>query len=353
MNHDIDINKIYRYLAGECSAEERRHVRQWVEADRENRQAMDALRKIWEVQPLKEVESNLQLAWQQLEQRMEQRQQTSPTIAKKRPHRSIVSKQRLPYASMWLRVAALVVFGFLLALFFAQFKDNEVEKKAAVAMQEVVAKRGHQAELTFSDGTHIVLNAGSRIRFPERFAGDAREVFLEGEAYFEVAHKEGMAFIVQTKNARVKVLGTKFNVKARPAARQVEVAVARGKVAVKSNIADSVNADPTVILTKGQISTVRSGHPPTSPESIDIKDYLAWLRGDFVFDKDSFSKVLRAWERRFDVHFSVKDSSLQSVLFTGKFSNESLEDMLELTSRSLEFTYYRKNQTITILTNNK
>lgn len=355
MKRDVNLNLIHRYLADECTGEERQYVRRWMEADPQNRQAMETLRKIWEVQPRKELESDIRLAWEKLEKQLGQATKTSPEAGKhtqkKRSYRQLSSSS---YASIWLRVAAAIAVAFLLSLFFIDFENSESGKKTEVVMREVVTKRGNQAQLTFSDGTRVVLNAVSRIRFPERFDTDVREVYLEGEAYFEVNHKPGVAFIVRTRDADVKVLGTKFNVKAWSEDKKVEIAVAQGSVSVQSASSGTPNKDSVkdgnseVVLTEGQMSLVRQGLAPTPPQTVNMENYLTWLRGDFVFDQVPFSKVLREWERRFDVNFIVRDSSLLQVAFSGEFRNEPLNEMLRLASESLKFEHYRENRNIVI-----
>src|SRR5699024_6146475 len=114
---------------------------------------------------------------------------------KKRARRRLSPKKRPGHTTVWFRVAAVVILAVLLSLFFVEFSNYQGTGTDEVAMREVVTKRAHQAELTFSDGTIVTLNAASRIRFPERFDTDVREVYLEGEAYFEVAHDAESAFI--------------------------------------------------------------------------------------------------------------------------------------------------------------
>lgn len=349
MEHDVNVNLLHRYLSGECTQEERQHVRRWMEADPENRQAVEGLRKIWEVQPRKELKADIRAAWKRLEEQLEQAPaDAGKSIRRERSYRRSSSG----YASMWLRVAAVIVGAFLLSWFFMDFENTKPGKETETVMREVVTKRGDQAELSFSDGSRVVLNAASRIRFPQQFDSDVREVYLEGEAYFEIHHKPGVAFLVRTEDARIKVLGTKFNVKAWSEDEEVEVAVAQGKVSVQSNSSGHADSggdgNGEVILTEGQMSVVRQGLAPTPPQTVNMNNYLTWLQGDFVFEQVCFSKVLREWERRYDVNFIVQDSSLLQVTFTGEFRNESLDEMLRLASESLKFKYHRENNNVVI-----
>lgn len=347
MNQKVNLDLIHRYLADECSEQEREMVRRWVELNPSNREDVKKIQKIWKVTPRKDINSDMELAWSRLEQQMGQ---SSTANKDKFGHSSPPNTQQANTPRyVWLSVAATILLAMLTSLFFLQ--NNAADSSSEVAMREIVTKRAHQARLTFSDGSKVVLNAASKIRFPEKFNSQQRRVYLEGEAYFEVAHKSEVSFIVQTRDARVKVMGTKFNVKARSEEEQVEIAVAQGKVAVKSNSVAKQADNQEVVLSKDQMSTVEVGQPPTVPKVVNIDNYLTWLSGSFVFDQEPFSKVLNEWERRFDINFDVKDKELLSVTFTGEFRNESLEEMLRLASQSLKFSYRRSGKTITIIHN--
>ncbi|MCW9707922.1 FecR domain-containing protein [Fodinibius salsisoli] len=348
MNKEVNLDLIHRYLSGECTDGEKEMVRAWMELNPSNRETVTKLRKIWKVSPRKDVDSDVELAWLRLEQKMEQPSADVEGVPLPKQKYAQKSTNYRKYAL--LSVAAIIVVALLTSFFF--LKGNEAASSPAdIAMREVVTKRAHQAQLTFSDGSKVVLSAASKIRFPEKFSSLQRKVYLEGEAYFEVAHRSNVSFIVQTRDARVKVMGTKFNVKARSEEEQVEVAVAQGKVAVQSNSVAKQTDEKEVVLTKNQMSTVKVGQPPSIPRVVNIDNHLTWLSGSFVFDQEPFSNVLREWERRFDVNFVVEDKELLPVTFTGEFRHESLEEMLRLASQSLEFSYRRNSQTITITQN--
>ena len=363
MSRDFDIKLIHRFLAEECTREEKLKIQRWMEANSQNRQALNSLRKIWDVQPQKEFETDIRVAWERLATRIgnetfdqEEKEfdwQKLQILLRNRDNRSAAYSYSSNF-SRWVKVAAIIMLGLFSVWFFIDFEnvalsvasaDSEVSEQA---MREVATDRGHQSQVTFNDGSKVFLNAESRIRFRERFDSNVREVYLEGEAYFEVEHNSDVAFVVRTNDAWVKVLGTRFNVKNRLEDQKVEVAVAQGKVSVNS-IAEETSAEDTgVILVENQMSIVRSGFAPAKPQPVKSSDIMGWLVGDFIFDEVPFSNVLREWERRFDIDFDVKDSTLLSVKFTGEFRREPLDEILRLASQSLNFNYERKGNVILI-----
>ncbi len=359
MSRVSDINLIHRYLAGECNQEEKIKIQRWMEADPQNRQVLNSLRKIWEVQPKKEFEPDIQIAWDKLATRIgsgifdeEEKEFNSHEL------HDLVKNRSISYSnsnfSRWIKVAAIIMLGLFSAWLFIDFENVALSVATAghevseQAMREVATERGHQSQVTFNDGSKVFLNAESRIRFRERFDSKEREVYLEGEAYFEVEHNSDVAFVVHANDAWVKVLGTRFNVKNRPEDQKVVVAVAQGKVSVHSNSEISSADDSGVTLVENQMSVVKSGSAPEEPQTVESNEIMGWLVGDFIFDEVPFDNVLREWERRFDIDFSVKDSTLLSVKFSGEFRREPLDEMLHLTSQSLKFNYEREGNIIII-----
>lgn len=347
--------KIHRYLTGDCNPEEKARIEKWIREDPANRQIFEAIKKIWRVEPKKELQADLQKAWNRLEKQMQEKEEK--IHANRRIYDLTHRFKRKSGSSgryAWMRVAAIIVLGLLLSFYAilyltdGELTNNTESEGTEMVMQEIKTDRAHQSEMTFTDGTIVRLNAASLIRFPQQFDSDRREVYLEGEAWFDVSHNPEVEFVVKTRDASVRVLGTEFNVRAHPDEQDVEVVVAEGTVSVQASTDTTEGADAGVFLRKGEMSRVKSGQPPISPQKVDISKYLSWLKGDFVFEETPFRRVLREWERRFDVDFEVENEMLLETPFTGEFRNESFEEMLRLTSITLEFSYSRKNDTITI-----
>lgn len=350
------LNIIHRYLTGEADPKEKAWLQHWINKDPVNLRKFEEIKRIWEVDPKQEVHTDLKKAWNQLEELIEKRERKE-CRSKDRIlafRRRTGRKSGRETGSIWLRVAAILVIGVLLSIYATSFitggEDvvNRTAEHAEMVMQEIKTDRAHQSEVTFTDGTVVRLNAASLIRFPEQFDSDVREVYLEGEAWFDVHHNPNVEFIVQTRDATVRVLGTEFNVKAHSEDPEVEVVVADGTVSVQGSTDVSGNSETEVLLSKGEMSRVQRGEAPSPAQPVDTGKYLSWLRGDFVFEETPLSRVLNEWERRFDIDFEVEDETLLSTPFTGEFRNESIDEMLRLTSISLGFTYERENNRITI-----
>ncbi len=166
-------------------------------------------------------------------------------------------------------------------------------------------------------------------------------MYLDGEAYFIVAHNTQNPFVVQTSEAEIRDLGTKFDVRAWSEDKKVAVTVREGEVAVRPSQASA--KQEKVILKKDQYTVVESGTSSLSVQTVDYRNYLLWLKGGLYFDDAPFSEVIRQVERRFDVNFDVKDKDLLRVPYTGKFIKANLSKVLAVLSVSMDITIYRSN----------
>ncbi len=217
-------------------------------------------------------------------------------------HMDETSRERLPRprlrlvrtrAIRWVAAAAVLVLLFGVGFYFRS--------------TSVTAQRGEFAQVTLPDGSEVQLNSESSISYRPHFLA-ARNVRLEGEAFFEVT-KSDKPFVVETFNARTTVLGTEFNVRARSDEPQAStsVIVASGKVRLLSKNGDREG----VVLTSGKQSSVSMNAPrPTIPELVPLSRRLAWRTGGLAFSDQPFSIIFQEIERRYDVEIEASDDIL-------------------------------------------
>jgi ferric-dicitrate binding protein FerR (iron transport regulator) len=191
------------------------------------------------------------------------------------------------------------------------------------------------------------LNAASAISFPERSTQGLRECTLHGEAYFEVAHNDRMPFIVHTDGATIEVLGTEFNVQAWPEDKQINVVVADGRVLFRST---QVSDLQQVFLTKGQMSHLSEKGIISPPVNVDISKQLAWINGGLAFENTRLQDVLRSLERRYNITFSISDSSLLTHRLTSNFTKDQpINKILDIIAISVDVKYkHMKKDTVVL-----
>ena len=247
-------------------------------------------------------------------------------------------------------------FGFVFALvllvggtyvLYKKLVDVSPSQNEQVAQfQTLNVKNGQRAKLVLSDGSIIVADAGSEIRYPTEFT-TTRDIYLKGEAYFQVAHDSERPFIVHANQAVVQVYGTKFNVRAWDENPVVTVAVEEGKV----SLADADDKNTAVFLTKNQMSRLEQQGPPTHAETTEFKDHLSWMNYEIKFENATIKEVLAQLQRWYDYHFEVQDSSIMNDRLTVQIVKTNVDDVLQVISLLTNSNIEKDSTTIKILPN--
>jgi len=193
-------------------------------------------------------------------------------------------------------------------------------------MNEVVIPYGKKSQLILEDGTKVWLNAGSRMAFPTKFTGKKREVFLDGEAYFEVAHNQNQPFVVNTDDIAIKVLGTKFNLSAYKTDKLTETVLLEGKVTVSERSALGFLKSETILAPNQKANYDRNNRSISIINVPDADLSIAWTEGWFKFSHQSLNGVLNKLERYYNVQFVFDSKFPTTDLISGKLDlKESVE----------------------------
>ena len=190
------------------------------------------------------------------------------------------------------------------------------EKKGTPDLNQLIIPYGKTSEIVLSDGTKVYLNAGSRLVYPEFFVDKTREVFLVGEAFFEVKHDSKHPFVVQTTDIRLKVLGTKFNISAYPSENIIETVLTEGKVRMEQN--NSGIFSETAIVLPNQLALFNKSSHEVKLTEVDTDNYTLWKEGLFKFESTDLSRVIKKLERFYNIRFNYRDPLLGTVKITGK-----------------------------------
>jgi ferric-dicitrate binding protein FerR (iron transport regulator) len=198
--------------------------------------------------------------------------------------------------------------------------------------------RGGEYQLTLADGTRVWLNSDTRLRFSFPFAKEAREIYLEGEAYFEVQREEGRPFIVHAGPGSVNVTGTTFNVSAYPGNRNMVTTLVRGSVEV--NVAGDV-----IPLVPGTQASWKEG--VFEVREVDVLPFTSWVKGIFEFENTSLRDILNYLARWYNVTFEFSDEEVAGLRFTGGAKKyRPLEEFTRVIERSCEVKFSMKESVI-------
>ncbi|UZR96265.1 FecR family protein [Chondrinema litorale] len=248
------------------------------------------------------------------------------------------------YSRLVAGLSLLIVFSLLYYTWQSQnstesLSESELPKSNMI---EKYANKGQKNTIVLKDGSKIKLNSGSKIRFPENFEEDKREVFLEGEAYFEVEHNASQPFIVNSGGIRTKVLGTSFNIKNIESHNKVEIALVTGKVEIVKNASHE-----KVTLSPNELLEVDNETNDMSKRSFEPSKELGWKDGIIQFKEAKTDEITEVLENWYDTKIVIKNTPSNKG-FTGEFDNESLETVLQGLSFSIGFNYKLEGNTVII-----
>lgn len=223
-------------------------------------------------------------------------------------------------------------------------------KNEKIAFNFLTIPRGGQFSLNLEDGTKVLLNSDSKIKYPVKFIkGKKRQVeLLYGEAFFDVSsskNNNGSEFIVSTKTQKINVLGTKFNVKSYGGDDVITTTLVEGKVKVE-------NGENQILLFPNQQSKVDSNSAIIDVSDVDVFQQISWINGLFSFNDTSLEDIMYTLSRWYDLEFIFKSSNQKKFIFSGILERtKSIEDILfiiEKTSSSNEINFEINNKTIII-----
>lgn len=186
---------------------------------------------------------------------------------------------------------------------------------AKIEYNTIIVPRKGEYQLILADGSKVYLNSESRLRFPTRFEGKERRVYLEGEGYFEVAKDTTKPFIVEAKEVDVRVLGTSFNVSAYVAEQAIRTTLVSGKV----RVGDRLTGKGEVIL-PGQQAEWKDGTFTT--KEVDTSIYTAWIDGKFYFEGATLEEITVQLERWYDIDFFFTSEKVKHFAFAGVINKE-------------------------------
>ena len=219
------------------------------------------------------------------------------------------------------------------------------DAKTTPGMNQLIIPFGKTSEILLSDGTKVIMNAGSRLAYPDLFTGDSREVFLMGEAFFEVKHDAKHPFIVQVNDLRIKDLGTRFNVSAYSSDGRIETVLAEGKVSIRQN--NSRLFTPETELIPGQLASYNRQSGQLSISTVNTDDYTLWTRGLMKFETVDLSRIVKKLERYYNIRFEYDNPMLGTVQISGKLEmKKDREEVLERIARTASVRIVEKGENL-------
>lgn len=360
MNNEMPWKMLARYLAGELSEDEEQKMTAWIDEHPSREKKVEELRELWEQSRIPTYDLDPEESWQRLEADMDRldrgaeqvRETFDPPSFK---NRRIDNRTGRQFRRLVMTLAAAAVV-FAAGLFtysnYSAYSDSDGQTKE-LATRQISADYGERAIYTLSDGSRVVLHAGSSLEIPLSFNSGNRELTLEGEAYFEVEHDASSPFIVHSGDTYTRVLGTKFLVSdwSEMVTRGVEVVVSEGKVAFGREglnaITDEIEKE--VVLTRNQRGRINEQGKPVVTRDADLDWYLGWTTGKLTFDNRPLSEILPKLERWYDIEIQVADDQIAARKLTAEIDyTQSMMEVMKGMALALELEVDRNKRLVTL-----
>jgi len=223
--------------------------------------------------------------------------------------------------------------------------DNNIDIKELV-YHSLKVPYGKRFNIVFPDGSKAYLNSGSVIRYPVKFIEDKkREVFLEGEAFFDVAENKNELFIVNSNGINVEVYGTKFNVRNYSEDFNSDIVLVEGSVGINNS-----EVSELIMLKPGFKGSVDKENFRVKTSKVNTKIYTSWIDGEVIFRNETFSQILKKLERLYNVTIINNKNESLDELFNAAINveNENIEQVLDYFNKIYNIEYQIFNNKIII-----
>ena len=308
-------------------------LKAWIAASPENKNYFIQQREVWFSAVSREAASkyNKDKAFDTFKKRIGNRKEIEKT-----------SHHGFRLSMLW-RYAAII--AVILAVGCFSYWQGGVNVKDTFADISVEAPLGSRTKLYLPDGTLVWLNAGSKLKYPVRFNGSQRRVFLSGEAYFAVERDTAHPFIVSGSSGEIRVLGTEFNIRDYEDEERVVTTLVKGAVSYTGkNLKQG-----EIVMKPGE--QVRAGRRGEKPELLQVnpKEFISWKDGIYFFNKESLEEMMKTVGRNYDVEVFFNGEALKKLRFSGQLKKyERVEEFLQFIETGGDVTFIVKDRTITV-----
>jgi len=356
-NDENNVALIVKFLKGHCENHEIENLTEWIRSDPENARLYDEICDIWNASSKNRFDS------------IEALNRVKKRIISNQSGKNYPIGIQFKYAL--LRVAAIIVL-IMVSVVLTYIITSKTGETGSDTVSEISVPLGSKSKILLPDGTKVILNSGSIIRYNNRFNIQTREVTIEGEAYFDVIHNRQKPFIVRTTDITIKVLGTVFNVKAYPFEGSVETTLISGSLIVEKKLDNNKieetkllpNQRATYIRRQGTVFLNDTDHESMKKVKVDNIEHIkgkvlltkkvetdiftSWKDNRLVFRNEAFQSLVVRLERWYGVKIIILDDDLNNYHFNGTIENETIQDVLQFIDYTIPIDYTVKHNQITI-----
>ncbi len=362
MKENTDISEIdlliSKHLSGNATNGEIEEFLHWLKVSPQNRKYYAQSQMLWFTSENYSQEKN-QYQWELLQSKIQEREGID---FKKN---NVITDSR-HIINRFIRIAAVIIMLIGVSGFF--FFMNRSKNNSNIAKNILEVPYGSMSILTLPDGTKLWVNSGSKLTYNSDYGKKNRDIYLTGEAYFDVAKNRKLPFVVYALNVKIKALGTSFNVKAYPDEKKVETTLIHGLVEIEKSGSKSIillNPSQKIIISEVEktapimqndqkvqlrkemnISSEATDTAFILNKEVDTEKEISWKKGKLIFDREPLSSLTVKLERRYDVDFYFETEKLKEYRYTGTFKDLSLEQIMEAMKFSSPIDFVIKDKKV-------
>lgn len=252
------------------------------------------------------------------------------------------SQSKNRYLHTFMKVAAALVVGLFTGVYV-----TSVKPKPEPVYYAAHSPKGSVSEMILPDGSVIFLNADSRIRYSIDGQNGVREVFLTGEAWFDVGKNKDKPFVVHTPLYDINVTGTRFNVKAYKEENQVTTTLEEGEVVIRSS--GNIRLAGDIVLKPGEQANLSAGSKELVIREVNTNWFTSWKDNKLIFVNMNLDDLVVLLERKYGVDIEIKNKEILNLHFDGTIKDESIIEILEIIKKTLPVSYKIVGQKIEIM----
>jgi len=322
-------SKIIAHLDGDLDINELNELFTWINKSKENSRYYTELKDLWEASTSNASEiAETEKEWKRFIERVGKRK------------RKVLFGNNAIFGT-WRRVAAILIACVIISSLIIK-----ISVRTEPTYISSFAPKGSVSQMVLPDSTIIYLNAGTEIKYTIDKKSRKREVFLNGEAWFQVTEMKHKPFVVHTQFYDVSVLGTEFNVKAYGSDSKIETTLEKGNVSISPP--DILKMDGNVNLMPGEQLTFDRGTNDMIVNKVNTKLFTSWKDNKLIFINMSLEQLIILIERKYDVAIEVEDNSILDYHYSGTIKNETIFELLDIIKFTMPIRYIIENQKIKI-----
>jgi transmembrane sensor len=331
----MDYYNIKKYLEGKTSESESELIGGWLKNPENDTESRQILGEIW-------ANSNISMTgsepdFEQMLNHVHQLINTHEVPIQILPTKSRTLKFNL--FDVFSKVAAILILPLIILSLYFYFNPNQNGSQvASTSIREIYTKPGTRTKIELSDGTKVWLNDGTTFRYPEQFSEKKREVFVDGEAYFEVKSDARHPFVVNNSMMNTMVTGTHFNLNAYSADHYFEATLMEGKVNLGKN-------NQNFTMKPGEQFQFDALLEKMVQKNVNPANASAWIDGKLIFKDEKLETAIKKLARWYNVEIILTEPKLNEYLLTGTIQDEKLDQTLKLVSLALpvKFEFKKEN----------